>query len=145
MDLPCTPIDDTINANVDMIADIWNPFEHVIWSSDLETPITKAEITAALESNSLISPADAHSRKSVSLAEARAFHASRIAWLVRNYNSPEALTPITIDFGIPGYASTRFEIYDGNHRFAAHLYSGRASIRTLWSGAHSEAERFSCV
>lgn len=133
--------EEIISVSVDKIAEVWNPFTDIIWSEDLERPITEEEVRSAIESKSLLSPSDA---KTTSM-EARANHASRIAWFVAHIDSDEARVPIGIDFGIPGYPQTHFEIWDGNHRFAAHLYCKKPAIRATWSGASSEAARFTHV
>lgn len=133
---------DIILVDVSMIAKIWNPFTHVIWSTDLETPITTEEVRLAIETQSLISPADASMCKAATPEEARLMHSSRIAWLVQNMDSEEASRPIEIDFGVPRMPGTRFEICDGNHRFAAFLYSNKQSIKASWGGCSGEAARF---
>jgi hypothetical protein len=137
--------DEVISVSTELVAEEWNPFRDMIWSDDLDSPITEAEVRVAIESKSLVSPKEAQMCVVNGKQALRAFHVSRIAWLVENPTSREATEPISIDFGIVGEPRTRFEIWDGNHRFAAHLYSKKPSIRTTWGGSCSEAVRFTFV
>jgi hypothetical protein len=122
---------------------------NVTWCYHLETPITRAEVRALLDSGeSLISPdqverrgyhQDIYTFNRREGVDYRHYHASRIAWMVKNY---EEMWPINIEFGLPG---TRCEPYvvDGNHRFAAAIYLKKETIQATWGGSVEVAK--SCM
>lgn len=64
-------------------------------------------------------------------------HAARIAYLVEN----PATDPIAIDVGVPalGYWGPSWMITDGNHRLAAAIYRGDATISALVDGQMDHA------
>lgn len=64
-------------------------------------------------------------------------HAARIAYLVEN----PATDPIAIDVGVPalGYWGPSWMITDGNHRLAAAIYRGDATILALVDGQMDHA------
>ena len=59
-------------------------------------------------------------------------HAERVAWFVQHgWNDP-----IDIDVGVPSLGChVRWVVLDGNHRWAAALWRGDATIAAEWAGS----------
>ena len=76
--------------------------------------VCEGDIAAALAEGRMIAPEDARDPNTPMTAEE---HAARIAWLVRNLDLKRVA--ITVKAGA---------IVDGNHRFAACLYSGIETV-----------------
>lgn len=119
------------------LSELYLPFQRNIWVK-CETPITREEITKAIDNNELQSPSE-----SVDMymewwdTSPRETHIKRIAWLVKHFD-PKYY--ISIDFGIPGLCD--FTIEDGNHRLLAAYYLNLPYILCDCAGSVDIIESF---
>jgi len=132
--------DKSEKIDLNKLAEIWSPFKSNIWVK-LTSPITKEEITKALEENNFQSPDVEVCHDLIWDISDRETHIKRIAWFVKNLDSEKY--PIEIDFGIPNLNLGFFEIYDGNHRLLAAYYREDKFIHVYCSGAVDEIKKYS--
>lgn len=115
-----------VALDVVRLAQRCDPFKSVVWL-DRHRPLMRSEVRRAVAEGRVLAPQDV-SRTTHS-------HVRRVAWFVVHGWSE----PIDVDFGVPSLGChVDWVIQDGNHRFAAALYRGDASIMAACSGAHSE-------
>lgn len=113
--------------SVSVLKTLANPLTGVCWEG-LDRPITRQEITAALENPN--PPGDD--------ATTREEHARRIAWFVLNGHTDA----ISVDVGCPEFPDHTdvWVIQDGNHRFAAAIYRRDETIEADFGGSLDFAE-----
>ena len=110
--------------SVPHLQQIADPFDNVVWHLDIDTPITRQEVQAAISQGRMCSmPREVMPIVNLSDAPARRRqHVERIAFLV-TYGW---FDPIMIDVGLPDYffgARPPFwPVTDGNHRVAAAIF-----------------------
>ena len=103
-----------------------NPYRALVWP--IGTPITRAEVRLFVRAGLLRPPGAARG--------SRNDHIARVAWFVAN----RCADPIDIDAGLPQLGQfSRWLIIDGNHRFAAALFRGDATIAARIRGSISYA------
>ncbi|WP_197419459.1 MULTISPECIES: hypothetical protein [Burkholderia] len=111
-----------VDLPVHRLARHCNPFRGHPW----EVKVTRGDVTRALKERQLV-PVPGTSD-----------HAGRIAFLVEN----EASDAIEVDVGVPVLRCyVRWLVQDGNHRLAAAMIAGRATIKASVAGQLDYAKR----
>lgn len=109
-------------VKVAVLANLWSPYSHKIWS--LDRPITLEEVETAIER-------DDFEPKPVKADASRAKHIARVAYLAV-FGWYEALS---IDVGIPSQGcNVLWPLVDGNHRLAAAIRNRIYEIEVSISG-----------
>jgi len=107
---------------VDALAEIYNPFEVAPWMGVAK--IDPDDVDEAINNHDF---AKQHSDSSDLANPDKAYHAKRIAYLVKHLD-PE---PIVIVPNIRG----SYELEDGFHRLAAAIYRGDKTIKVAFGGS----------
>lgn len=116
-----------VQIPVAAIAKHCNPFKAMPWG----TRVTEKMVKTALDAGQIASVPIPNQRTQGNRIPASR-HAARIAYFVTEGFGD----PIQLDVGVPELgAHTSWLIADGNHRFAAALYSGQTSIACEVSGS----------
>jgi hypothetical protein len=112
----------------------WSAFDNTIWFGMKNEPITKEEVAQALEEKRLraepvpignpVRPTPRHQ------------HVERIAWLVSQKQPWEGTVVVDVDAAMRG----QWGILYGNHRVAAAIYRGDATIKCRVHGHLEDAE-----
>lgn len=114
-------IPDCVFVDVKRIAAVCNPFEACPWGE----AVTREDVRQALAEGRLVA---------APLPNNIGDHAGRIAYLVQNMASD----PISVDVGAPDLGChVEWPVVDGNHRLAAALYRGDATLAVSWSGSEN--------
>ncbi len=121
---------DVVLVPTDAVAALCDPFRAVCWHADLDRPVTREEIAAAIADGRL-NPPDGQEG-----GMTREAHLGRIAWFAV-HGWPD---PISIDVGVPALGHCpRWPVEDGNHRLAAAIFRMDASISAEIGGQLSHA------
>lgn len=124
------------------LAELWDPY--ACWPEQA-TPIRRAEIQACLdageealtETPSWTQVLYGPPAQRISASENRQRHIRKIAYFVRQV----ATDPISLDVGVPSLGCASDELVgDGNHRLAAAMFRGDATIRAHVSGSVHAAQ-----
>lgn len=107
--------------SVEILARHFSPFEHEVWGE----AVSQADVLAALAQGRLVDQPGGTD------------HAGRIAYLVENPTNE----PLVIDVGVPSLGCVvAWPIQDGNHRLAAAIVRGDATIEAEVGGEVAYAE-----
>lgn len=108
-----------------------NPFRDTVWFEVGETPITREEVTTAIEENRLREEPCPEFSYGFGPQGSRQAHVERVAYLaVHGWTDA-----IQIDLGVPSLGChVDWPVIDGNHRLAAALFRGDSQIEAGFSG-----------
>lgn len=138
----------TMRLWIPRLIETWgDPLKQALW---MDKPITRKEVAAALADGSYktvsdLPFSDGLKPRTKPMRGERKYHARRIAWfVVRQADNEDPRAPIEVDVGIPEFPGGTIDwpILDGNHRYAAAVYRGDASIKANVSGSLPYAKRF---
>lgn len=121
-----------VHLSVRALEGVWSPYDCDVW--ECGDCLSTLGVLRCLEDGWLTPPSD-----EFAVHDHIWHHESRVAWLViHGWNDP-----IEVDFGSPVLWGTDWwAITDGNHRLAAAIYRGEASILADCAGDEEEIYRF---